>query len=276
MTQLNISNVKFSYGRKPILDGVSIALKQGEILCLLGPNGSGKSTLMNCIMSERFRFSGQIKLKGQDIKGLDRRRKSRSIGYVPQSNSTTFAYSVFQMILMGRTPHIGLFESPGKKDELLVNQVSEALEIDHLMDQKYNTLSGGEKQLVKIARGLVQEAEVLMMDEPTAALDLKHEMHLLEVIGDLVKKQGKSIMMSTHYPNQALYFESLGVPVTVGLLKDGVIKYAGKPSEVIKKDTILDVYGIHSDVFEYINEDYKGHVLVPFTIERTGGTYEKS
>lgn len=271
MSKLLIEELNFSYGNKVVLEGLNMTLKAGEILCLLGPNGSGKSTLMNCIMTSSFSYDGHIAIEGKNIKGLDRREKSRFIGYVPQNNQTTFAYSAFQMILMGRTPHIGLFESPGTKDEALVYETSASLGIDHLMEQKFNTLSGGERQLVKIARGLVQEADLLMMDEPTAALDLKHEMHLLEVIGDLVMKNGKSIMMSTHYPNQALFFESLGVPVTVGLLKEGKIKYSGKPSEVIKRETILDVYGIQSDVFEYMNEEYKGHVLVPFTMERTGG-----
>ncbi len=272
MKKLTIEKLTFSYGKKSVLEAVDLELNKGEILCLLGPNGCGKSTLMDCLMQHHSDYKGSITCDGIDLRKLPHRERAKLMAYVPQCSETTFLYTAFQMILMGRTPHAAFFSSPGREDEAQVYEIASRLNIEAHLSQTYNTLSGGQQQLVKIARGLVQGACIQVLDEPMAALDLKHEIKLLNVIGQLIKDAHTSVIMSTHAPNQAFLLENMGVNVKVCLMKEGQIKYQGKPSDVITSETIRDIYGIESGVVSYLDEyrNQSGYVLVPSAYENTG------
>ncbi len=203
--KLELSDGRCGYGEAAVLKGISLTVETGEVLCILGPNGTGKTTLFKSILGLLKLQAGSLKLDGKELSVLSRAQVARLIGYIPQAHQPPFPFKVMDVILMGRTAHLGLFASPGKRDREIAEEVIESLNIRHLQDKIYTQISGGEKQLVLIARALTQKPRILVMDEPTAALDFGNQLMVLSQIQKLAKR-GLGIIMASHFPDHALLY----------------------------------------------------------------------
>ena len=256
---ITIKNASFGYDDHPVFQNISLSVNSGEIFCLMGRNGCGKSTLIDALFNINHLTSGQIEIMGKNVNEYTPSTLARQISYVPQIHDRSFPYTVRQIVLMGRTVysrHFGLYSS---HDHEVVEKTMEKTGISHLADRPYTRLSGGEMQMVMLARALVQETEIIVMDEPTSHLDYYNELLFLEQVIDLVKEEKKTVLMATHSPNQPFFLEETGLPVRVGLMKDGNISIVGSPTEVLTTENIQSVYSIYSQV---IHSPYQ-NVLLP-------------
>jgi iron complex transport system ATP-binding protein len=233
--EINALNFGYPRGGHRLVD-VSLSIREGEICCLLGPNGAGKTTLLRCLMNLLTPNRGTIRVHGQAITALSARELARLVAYVPQSASTPFAFTAADIAVMGRTPYLPLSATPSAADRRMAQSCLERLGIGHLRDRPFSELSGGERQLVLLARALVQQAPVLVLDEPTAALDYGNEVRLLGIIADLAR-DGRSVLMTTHQPNHALNYSSRAV-----LMRNGAITADGAPAEVITSERLTALY----------------------------------
>lgn len=255
MPLLEVKNLSFGYEELDVLSDISFQLSRGEILFLLGPNGCGKTTLLDCVLGFLKPREGDIYLDGRNIKEISAARIARQLAYVPQSHEKTFPYTVMDIVLMGRASYIGMFASPSRKDTAIAKEMLDLLGIYHLKDRPYTQLSGGEAQLVMIARALVQKTELIVMDEPTAHLDFKHEMVIMETIVDLVKETGISILMASHFPNHAFYFENNTLSCQVALMDEHRILDLGTPTEVLSEKNLGKTYNIHARIVSCMIDD---------------------
>lgn len=235
---LEVSNLSFKYEKTLIFKDVSFKVNAGEIFCLLGPNGTGKTTLFKAILGLHKAEQGKILLEGQNIKDWTRSKIAQYIGYVPQNHIPPFPFRVIDVILMGRTAYLKPYESPTKKDIEIALEAMEILNILYLKDKIYTEISGGERQLVLIARALTQKPQILVMDEPTANLDFGNQIKVLQHIKDLTDK-GLAIIMSTHYPDHALQYAS-----KAALMKNSGINSIGNPQEIVTEESLTEIYGV--------------------------------
>lgn len=258
---IKIDNLVFKYQDRNVLDQVSLHAKKGGILCLLGPNGSGKTTLLKCILGILKSEKGTIIIDDSHTSKLSHRELAKKVSYVPQKQTASFPYSVLDMVVMGRTCHLGQFSKPGQKDYDIAEKSLEYVGLESLMERPYTEISGGESQLAMIARALTQESRCMIMDEPTAHLDYRNELVVLETIKELVA-DGHTVVMATHYPNHAYYFENHGLDTKVAFLNEGQIQFFGKPSEVLTEDILEKIYDIESKVLKH---DTIKHVVPLYT-----------
>ncbi len=247
---MKAEKLSFSYGSREILSGFSFAAKPGSVCCIMGPNGSGKTTLLGCLMGINKISAGRIELLGKDLKEYGRQDIARHVSYMPQIHGISFPYTVREFVLMGRMAYAGTFGSPKRSDyEACVSAMYKA-GVMEFADKAYSSLSGGELRLVLLARALCQEAEIIMMDEPTAHLDFRNEMLFLDRTADLARSGEVSVIMSTHSPNHALMLESMGLAVEAILMKNGKAFLSGKPSEVINKESVAEVFGVEAEIID--------------------------
>lgn len=235
-----------------VIDGFSSEITPGDILCLLGPNGIGKTTLFKTILGFLPLLGGSIKFDGKDQSKYSIKEFAKLVGYVPQSHYAPFAFSVLDVVVMGRTAHQSNFGGPGKKDYLKALSVMERLDIMHLKDRVYTELSGGERQMVIIARALAQEPKFLMMDEPTSNLDFGNQALTLKTVKRLAK-EGLGVIMTTHSPDQVFLCDA-----KVALLMPNNRFVCGSANEVIEEKNLFEAYAIQVAV-STIN--YKSQVL---------------
>ena len=248
MTLISVSNASFSYGTRSIFEEISFSVEPGEIFCLLGPNGCGKTTLLDCILGLHRLRSGRVRVMGKDAESYRPGRIARHIAYVPQRHKPTFPYTVREIVTMGRAAYLGLFESPSQADRCMTDEALERIGILHLRNRPYTQLSGGETQLVMIARALVQQTPVVILDEPTAHLDFRHELMILEVISGLVKAGGLAIIMATHFPNHAFYFQNSSIKTHIALFHEGGFLATGPPESVLDEGSVRQLYGVNASV----------------------------
>lgn len=252
-----INQGKFSYnGKENIFKDVNLSLENGDVLCILGPNGTGKSTLIKCINGLLKLNSGNILINGQDIHSMNKNDLAKIIGYIPQSHNSTFAFSVFDVVLMGRAPHLSLTSVPGEKDYKIAEKSLKSLGISHLKDKTYTEISGGERQMVLIARVLAQQPQILLLDEPTSHLDFGNQIRTLEVINKLAKN-GLSVIMTSHFPDHAFLSST-----KVAIMNQGTIMEIGTPESVITEDNMRQAYGIDVKIME-VNEHRKACIPMP-------------
>lgn len=245
---IKISNASFGYSDNPIFKNINLETKEGELFCLMGCNGCGKSTLLNCILGIHALKEGCIHVSGHEISTYKAIELAKKVAYVPQVHERSFPFLVRQIILMGRTAYAGGFGAPGMIDEEIVENIMKETGIIHLADRPYTQISGGEMQMVALARALVQETPIIIMDEPTAHLDFYNELLFLEKVSSLVALGNRTIFMATHSPNQAFYLENQGISVRVGLMCDGSIYAVGRPGEVLTEENIANVYKIKTKI----------------------------
>lgn len=231
--------IAYAYVSKQFaLRGVSLAVDPGQVLFLLGANGSGKTTLLECLCGVRIPQAGEIEVDGVALSPLPPRERARRVAYVPQFAEVAFAYTAEEMVLFGRAPHLGPFGRPTRKDYDKALEAMAAVGIEKLRGRPVNALSGGERRLVLIARGLAQEAPYLLLDEPDAHLDPANQHRVLAVVRALAKN-GLGVVATTHNPNAALLYGQ-----TVLLLREGKTMVAGDPHRVLSPQILAEAYGI--------------------------------
>ena len=235
---IQTNNLTFTYKDRPVLDGVSLSVERGEMVGILGPNGSGKTTLLK-IFSAVLRGRGDVKVNGRSIETYGKRELSRLFAMVPQESQILFPYTVAEIVLMGRASYHSPLALEGKKDLEVARASMELTDSLPFSDRYLHELSGGEKQRVIIARALAQEPQILLLDEPSAFLDLKHQVQVFELMRRLNREHSLTIIAALHDLNlAALFFPRLV------MLRDGKIYRDGSPKEVLTEKTIDEVYGI--------------------------------
>ena len=252
-----IHHAEFSYnGKERIFKDVNLSIEKGDVLCILGPNGTGKSTLIKCMNGLLKLNSGDILLDNQDIYSMHKNDLAKIMGYIPQSHNSTFAFSVFDVVLMGRAPHLSLTSVPGEKDYDIAEEALKSLGILHLKDKTYTEISGGERQMVLIARVLAQQPKILLLDEPTSHLDFGNQIRTLKVINKL-SERGLSVIMTSHFPDHAFLSSN-----KVAIMNRGAIMDIGTPESVITEDNMRNAYGIDVKILE-VNEHRKACIPMP-------------
>jgi iron complex transport system ATP-binding protein len=238
LTMLEARALSIGYGRRLVASGIDLALARGEVLCLLGPNGAGKTTLFKTLLGLIPARGGEVRLGGQAIGGLTRTEMARTMAYVPQAQTMEFAYTVLDLVLMGRTAHLGPFAAPRTVDHERARAALADLGILGLAESDANRISGGQRQLCLVARALAQDAPLLVMDEPTASLDLGNRLLVLERVRAL-RDQGYGIVFSTHDPDQA---HELATRVAV--IADGRLAAYGPPAKTLTGEMLSSIYGV--------------------------------
>jgi iron complex transport system ATP-binding protein len=249
----------FSYARHMVFQGLDLDLFEGDVTCLLGPNGCGKTTLLRCLNTILGLREGELWLNGQRADTLSETERARMMGFVFQEHTIRFSYSVLDIVLMGRAPHLGFLAAPSKRDREIAERALETIGVAHLRDKRYTEISGGERQLALIARALAQEPQILLLDEPTSHLDFGNQMLILETINRLVREEHIAVMMATHFPNHALLTST-----KVLLMKDGGFIAEGSPQEVITGSHLKALYGVDVEVVAVGNgKGERDRVIVP-------------
>lgn len=244
-----------------VLSDVSAELHRGEVLGILGPNGSGKTTLLRLLSGTRRPSAGEVLLEGTPLHRLPRRAIAQRIAVVPQETQLAFDYTVMEMVLMGRHPHLGLFELEGPADFAAARDALRATGTEALESRQFNTLSGGEKQRVVIASALAQASDILLLDEPTASLDLGYQLEVAALLTRLNHDRGVTIAVSTHDLNFAA-----SICETLVMIRDGRVIAAGATTDVLTPANIAALYDVTADVHQHAAS---GHlVIVP--VSRAG------
>lgn len=246
--RLDIKDAICGYGSNAIVQGISLSVESGEILCLLGPNGVGKTTFFKTILGFLKLKGGEISLNGENINKWSQKSLATVIGYVPQAHTPPFPFSVLDVVVMGRTAHLGMFSSPAEEDRLIAEEALESLNISYLRDKTYTEISGGERQMVLVARALTQQPEILIMDEPTSNLDFGNQIRVLEKIKKLSKK-GLGVIMTSHFPDHVFLCSA-----KVALIKSDHRFIVGNADEVITEENLKAAYGINVKITSVIND----------------------
>jgi len=269
-TILEVAGLRFSYGAREVLKGVDFSVERGEVLCVFGPNGCGKSTMLECLLGLNKPQSGKITVDGKDSREIKIRELAQKVAFVPQKHQHTFGYTVLQMVLMGRTADTGFFQSPGAEDEEIARQCLRQVGMLSFQERAFNNLSVGESQLVKLARALAQRTGLILFDEPTSHLDFRHELNVIKYMAKLVRDQGISLVMATHFPNHALYLENQGVPTKVAMMENGVFCAVGKASEVLNEENMSRIFKIKTKVYHGFEEENPVTYIMPIDFSDGG------
>ena len=253
---LRADNVSFRYApaAPAVVNGVTAEIRRGGLVGILGPNGSGKTTLLRLLSGTRRPQSGRVTLEGEDLLRWSRRDVARRIAVVPQETELAFEYTVLEMVLMGRHPHLSLFAVEGPSDIAIARDALKATGTDELETRNFHTLSGGEKQRVVIAAALAQSADVLLLDEPTASLDLGYQLEVSSLLTTLNRDRGVTMAVSTHDLNFAA-----ATCRELVVMRGGSVLAAGPTEAVLTRETIRRLYDVEADV--RVNDE-TGHVVV--------------
>ncbi len=235
---LEIRGLAFGYGEHTVGADISLSLATGEVLALLGPNGAGKTTLFKTVLGLLPVKAGDILLDCKPLSAWSRRQRAKRIAYVPQAHAALFPFTVLEVVLMGRAPHLAPFSLPGSRDRRIAMEALAGLGVAHLAMRPYTEISGGERQMALIARALTQEPSILVMDEPTSNLDYGNQIRVLSLIRSLAER-GLSVVLSTHNPDHAFL-----VADRVALLHASKLIALGSPRDVLTPATLKQLYDI--------------------------------
>ncbi|MDO9711126.1 ABC transporter ATP-binding protein [Paracraurococcus lichenis] len=238
---LEARDLAIGHGRRVVAEGISLALKAGRVLCLLGPNGGGKTTLLRTLLGLIPPLSGTVRLSGEDLRGLPRREVALRLAYVPQAAPGGFAFPAREVVAMGRAARLPLLAAPGRRDREAAEAALARLGIAHLADRPVTELSGGERQLVLIARALAQEAACLVLDEPTASLDFGNQALVLRQIRALAARDGLGVLMTTHHPDHAFL-----VADAAAVLHRGGLDGPAPPEAIVTPARLRAAYGVET------------------------------
>ena len=247
---LRAHDVRFSWGDHRVLQNFTLEVERGTVVCLMGVNGCGKSTFLDCVLGENKPSSGVIEVGGVDNSILRAHERARKLAYVPQMHERTFPYTVERLVMMGRTAYQSGFGSTDDDDRRRAIEALELCGIERLRDRICTALSGGEMQMVLLARSLVQDTPLIVLDEPTAHLDFKNELVFLETVERLVSERGTTVLMATHSPNQSFHLEAAGLSVKVALMSHGAVAEMGTPQEVLTPETLRRYFGVNAELAE--------------------------
>ncbi len=250
---LEVKNVSCGYRlHPPVVEHLSLTVNTGEIWCILGPNGVGKTTFFKSLLGFLRLKSGVIKIDGEDIGNWNRKKMARVIGYVPQAQTNPFPFTVEDVVLMGRTPYLNVLSAPSAKDIAVAERTIQMLGIAHLKNKQYTELSGGERQMVLIARALTQEPEILIMDEPTSNLDFGNQVRVLRHVCRL-SENGLTILMTSHFPDHAFICNAKVV------LFQPHRFVVGNAQEIVTERSLREAYGV--DVKIVTDDADAGHPI---------------
>lgn len=252
---IEIRALDFSYGKRQILHDISIDIPDATLVNVLGPNGVGKSTLFRCILGLNSTYSGTVLVNGKDLKKLSIRERAREISYIPQTHAPIYNYEVIDVVLMSAGADLGILRTPGRRHRKIAYDALERVGIAHLAERTYTQISGGEQQLVLIARALAQNAKTIIMDEPTSALDYGNTIRVLSCVRQLAK-EGLSIVQSTHQPDQAFLYSDKTL-----VLHQGRVFAFGSPKEIITDNLVGTIYNVNVEVNSLYDD--KVRVCVP-------------
>lgn len=238
---LEATALRFGHPGRTVGADLSLALHAGQVVALLGPNGGGKTTLLKTLLGLLPAQGGALRLDGRTLGEWSLPERARRVGYVPQGQASTFGYSARQMVLMGRTAHLGLLARPGARDHAVADDALRRLGIAHLADRSVHRMSGGERQLVLIARALAQQPRAVLLDEPTASLDFGNQGMVMRAIRALAD-EGLGVLFTTHDPNQALRCADAAL-----LLREGRVLAAGPVDDVVTAENLRALYGAPVD-----------------------------
>jgi iron complex transport system ATP-binding protein len=263
--KLEARHLDFGYRGHPVGKDVSLSLGAGEVMCLLGPNGSGKTTLFKTLLGLLPAQGGQVLMDGTALAARKRDEIARMLSYVPQAHAAFFPFTVNDVVLMGRTAHLGVFSSPSRRDREAAQAAIDRMRLTHLADSIYTRISGGERQLTLIARALAQEARIVVMDEPTANLDFGNQVRVLERVIALAR-EGMGVLLSTHDPDHAFLCAD-----RVVLLRTGSVLGMGAPDAVLTEEALQALYGVTVRITE-VDDGARGRrrVCVPALSQPAG------
>lgn len=253
MKKIEIHDLRFSYKDHAVLQGIDFSVEEGQLIALLGPNGVGKSTLFRCLLGLCRGYSGTIRVCGKDIRNTTARELASRVAYIPQSNFPTFNYTVLEMVLMGTTHMVKGLSSPQERELAFARDALQQVGIEGLAERGYAHLSGGEQQLVLIARALAQHTRILVMDEPTSNLDYGNQLRVMEKVKEL-SQSGYIILLSSHNPQQALLYAD-----RILAMHNGKIVADGTPQETITPALLERLYGIRCS----LSATAEGTFIVP-------------
>ncbi len=235
---IDVQDVSFSYRQNEVLKNLTFSVPRGRVVGVLGANGAGKSTLFKLILGVLPLKRGEIKINGLSVKTLSSRERAKQMAYIPQTQRGTFQFTVEEMVLMGTTASFSMFAQPGKRERIKAIEAMKLLQIESFANRLYDQLSGGEQQLVLIARAVAQDAPILIMDEPTASLDYGNQIRVLEEIRQLANR-GYLVLISTHNPQHIFLYAD-----DVLLIEGGSAIAFGKPQEVLSESLLSHVYRV--------------------------------
>src|SRR5215216_277667 len=242
---LSIQSLSVSYGSRRILHKISLEVQSGEVLALIGPNGAGKSTLIRAV-SGVIPYTGHIHTNEDDFAALPALQRARYVATVPQAVSMPPAYTVWETVLFGRTPYLGFLGQPSQKDQDIARQSLARVSALPFAERRVGELSGGEQQRILLARALCQSTPILLLDEPTAHLDLQYQVGLLELVSELAHKDNLAVLIALHDLNLAAHYAD-----RIALMVAGNIKAIGKPKEVLQPELIAEAYCLPVQVVKH-------------------------
>jgi iron complex transport system ATP-binding protein len=254
--RLAVEDLSYGYPGRVVGRHISFNIGAGEVLCVLGRNGEGKSTLFKTILGLLPPHAGAVHVDGEPAAGWNPRRRALTFGYVPQSGGGAFPFTVFELVLMGRTAHRGPFAAPSAADREMADEAIATMGIEHLAQREWLRVSGGERQLALVARALAQEPRILVLDEPTASLDFGNQLRVLDAIRSLAETHGLTVLLSTHHPEQAFACAD-----RVAVLAGGELLQIGAPAEVVTAETLRACYSVEVAVLPVADSRYR--VCVP-------------
>jgi len=238
---LAVKDLSFKYKERPVLEDVDLEIRRGEVIGILGPNGCGKTTLLKLLNRNLHPQEGKVLLEGTDLEGMSKRRIARHIAVVPQSNEIRFAFTVRDIVSMGRMPFLDRFQGESAEDMRIVDEAMERTNIKEFADRAINTMSGGERQRVIIARALAQRPEVILLDEPTLHLDINHQFEVLDLVHELSRKEGLTVVIVSHdLPMVVRYCDRMV------LIHDHRVHAIGPPEEVLTRENMRTVFNIEA------------------------------
>ena len=241
---IEVSDLSFAYCTREVLRHVSFTAGDGRLLAVLGPNGVGKTTLFRCILGLQHRYGGSISIDGEDARAMTARELAHRVAYIPQTHGQAFSYSVRDMVLMGTTHSMPMMSVPKRRELDVAQGALDRLGISYLAEKNFSHLSGGEQQLVLIARALAQQTKTLLMDEPTASLDYGNQALVLRQVRALAD-DGYAVLISTHNPQHALWYAD-----TALALLDGEAAAFGPPEAVMNTELIRRLYGVEAEMVQ--------------------------
>jgi iron complex transport system ATP-binding protein len=245
-----LKEVSFAYGTVPVLQDVNLTLQPGKFYGVIGPNGCGKTTFLDLLTGIKSQRTGNILYKGKELGSYSKRELAQQLALVPQEFDTGFGFTVEEIVLMGRHPHIDRFSTPSKEDWLIVDQAMEYIGIGGLRDRYTNNLSGGQKQRAVVARALAQNAPVLLFDEATSSLDVKYTLQIFNIARELVRKEKRTVIAVMHNLNLAAAYCDYSI-----FMKDGRIAKHGPTAKTMTAETISDVFDVRAKVaFDSFNQ----------------------
>lgn len=273
---ISVENLTLSYDKNLVLNNINFSIRKGSVVTLVGPNGCGKTTLLKIINGFLRQNEGTVYIDSRNIEEIANRELARILGHVSQMHKSSFPFSVLDVVLTGRMPYISVFSTPRKEDVEKACKVLEFMGIEHFAQKPYTQISGGERQLVMIAKALAQEPDFLLLDEPTSFLDLKNQIHVLKTIINLARTRNITVLMTLHEPNHALLFSDEIILLRklhefengnfadlydspdaspenerMLALPEGNIICSGVPEKVMTPEKIKEAYGINVDILEH-------------------------